>query len=168
MSEEIPGSPAALPTAGVPDPEVGQIWIAQPDRGSGIQMLITEVHDGYVQALLCSDECDRATETDAVLSPIVTGLPHRLLVHGDVSASVLTRRLSRSVGRIESHLVERIALRGRGFDFNSSDLGRGPAIVSDSDPRWEWKLEKHRQLRTVRASARELGLRIYELGPREG
>jgi hypothetical protein len=103
-----------------------------------------------------------------VLSPILTGLPHRILVHGDISASVLTRRLWRTLGQIEPHLVERIALRGRGFDFNSSDLGRGRAIVRDSDPRWEWKLEKHRQMRAVRASARELGLEIYKLGPREG
>jgi hypothetical protein len=59
-------------------------------------VLVTEVHDGYVQAVLCSDECDLATETDVVLSPVITGLPDRLLVHGDVSASV--RASARELG----------------------------------------------------------------------
>ena len=168
MSEQQPGSLAAAATDLVPDPEVGEIRMARPDRGPELQVLIIEVHGEYVQALLCDHECDQATEADAVLSPILTGLPTRLLVHGDVSASVLTRRLSHPTGRIEPHLVERIALRGRGFDFHSSDLGRGRAIIGDADPRWEWKLEQHRRMRTVRASARELGLGIHRLGPREG
>lgn len=58
-------------------------------------------------------------------------------------------------------------LRGRGLDFTSTDLGRGTAIAGDSDPRWDWKLEQHRQLRQVRARASELGWEIYKLGPRE-
>lgn len=48
---------------------MGQIWIAHPDRGPGIYVLIIEVHDDHMRALLCSDECDLATETDAVLEP---------------------------------------------------------------------------------------------------
>lgn len=104
-----------------------------------------------------------------MLSPILTGLPRRLLVHGDISASILTRRLSHAVGRIAPDLVERIALRGRGFDFNSNDLGRGVAILTDSDPRWDWKLAQHREMRGVRARARELGFApMYKLGSREG
>lgn len=168
MSEEQSG-PSATPGAdGAPSPEVGQVWVAQSGCGPELQVLLIEVHAEHVQALLCDDECDSATETDAVLAPITTGLPRRLLVHGDISASILTRRLVRSLGQIEPHLVERIALRGRGFDFNSSDLGRGPAILSESDPRWEWKLARHRAMRAVRASAGELGLAIYKLGSREG
>jgi hypothetical protein len=146
---------------------VGQIWIACPDRGAEMQVLVSEVHDEHVHAMLCGVEYDRATDTDAVLDPHMTGLPHRLLVHGDVSGSILTRRLRRSIGRIEPHLVERIALRGRGLDFNGADLGRGRAVVNESDPRWDWKLQKHRQLRRVRARASELGWEIYKLGPRE-
>jgi hypothetical protein len=168
MSEEQPGSLAALSGDAALDPELGQIWIARPDRGPEVRVLIIEVHDQYVQALLCGDDCDRATETDAVLSPSLTGLTRRLLVHGDISASILKRRLWRSVGQIEPHLVERIARRGRGFDFASSDLGRGAAILTETDPRWKWKLEQHRHLRAVRARASELGLGIYGLGPREG
>ena len=61
----------------------------------------------------------------------------------------------------------RIALRGRGLDFTATDLGRGTAIAGESDPRWEWKLDRHRQLRQVRARASELGWEIYKLGPRE-
>jgi hypothetical protein len=132
-----------------------------------MHVLVSEVHGDHVQAMLCGTEYDWATDTDAVVDPRTTGLPHRLLVHGDVSGSILTRRLRRSIGRIEPHLVERIALRGRGLDFNSSDLGRGRAIVNESDPRWEWKLQRHRQLRRVRARASELGWEIYKLGPRE-
>jgi hypothetical protein len=71
------------------------------------------------------------------------------------------------VGRIEPHVVEHIALRGRGLDFTSTDLGRGTAIAGEFDPRWEWKLEQHRHLRHVRARASELGWEIYKLGPRE-
>ena len=37
----------------------------------------------------------------------------------------------------------------------------------ETDPRWRWKLEKHRQIRHVRARASELGWEIYKLGPRE-
>jgi hypothetical protein len=130
-------------------------------------VLIIEVHPGYAQVLLCGEECDLATDTDAVLEPSTTGYLRRLLVHGDVSAAILTPRLWRRVGRIEPHLVERIALRGRGFDFTSDDLGRGTSIGSESDPRWEWKLDKHRQMRALRARASELGLGIYKIGPRE-
>jgi hypothetical protein len=94
-------------------------------------------------------------------------LAHRILIHGDVSGSILKRRLGQSLGQIEPHIVERIALRGRGRDFTSTDLGRGRAILDESDPRWEWKLEKHRQLRQIRARASELGWEIYRLGPRQ-
>lgn len=131
-------------------------------------VLIIEVHPGHVQVLLCGDECHLATETDAVLERSTTGCLRRLLVHGDVSAAVLKPRLSQRMGRIEPHLVERIALRGRGLDFNSNDLGRGTAIVTESDPRWDWKLDRHRALRGLRARASELGWEIYKLGPREG
>ncbi len=168
MSEGQSGPFAPIGADHVPRPELGEVWIARSDRGADVHVLIIEVHAEHVQALLCDDECDSATETDAVLSPILTGLPRRLLVHGDISASILTRRLVRSLGQIEPHLVERIAQRGRGFDFNSTDLGRGPAIRSESDPRCGWKLAKHREMRAVRASAGELGLAIYKLGSREG
>lgn len=168
MSEQQSGPAPAIGAQAAPHPEVGELWIARSDRGAELQVLVVEVHDAHVQALLCDEECEWATETDAVLPPITTGLPHRVLVHGDVSASILTRRLLRKVGRIEPHLVERIALRARGADFNSSDLGRGRAIVADSDPRWEWKLARHREMRGVRARAGELGFAIYKLGSREG
>jgi hypothetical protein len=117
--------------------------------------------------MLCGEECEWATDTDAVLEPRTTGLPLPILVHGDVSGSILNRRLGRSMGQIEPNLVERIALRGRGLDFNYTDLGRGRAITDDSDPRWDWNLEKHRQLRQLRARASELGWEIRKLGPRE-
>ena len=100
MSEEQSG----------PSPTIGQLWIARSDRGAELQVLVVEVHDGHVQALLCDEECDQATETDAVLSPITTGLPRRLLVHGDVSASILTRRLSRAVARIDG-IAQEVAFR---------------------------------------------------------
>jgi hypothetical protein len=150
------------------DPDVGQIRIVRPGRGKDMQVLVVEVHDQHVQALLCGEECDLATDTDSILDPSVTGLPRRLLVHGDVSGSILKRRLGRSIGQeLGPNLVERIALRGRGLDFTSTDLGRGTAIAGESDPRWEWKLEQHRHLRQVRARASELGWEIYKLGPRE-
>jgi hypothetical protein len=59
--------------------------------------------------------------------------------------------------------VRRIVLRGRGVDFYSHDLGRGTPIVSESDPRWDAKLERVRQLRTVKARAADLGLRVFPL-----
>ena len=149
------------------EPQVGQIWIARPERGAELKVLVAEVHDHYVQALLCGEECEWATETDAVLEPVNTGLPRPILIHGDVSGSILKYRLTRAVGQIAPHLVERISMRGRGFDFNCSDLGRGPAILDETDPRWAWKLEKHKQLRYLRARASELGWEIYKLGPRE-
>jgi hypothetical protein len=74
------------------------------------------------------------------------------------------------MGRVNQDLVQRIVLRGRGLDFNSSDLGRGRAIQRDSDPRWDCKLEKFRQLRTVQARASELGWEVCKFGdadPRE-
>ncbi len=148
-------------------PNPGEIWTARPDRGSDMLVLVSEVHGEHVQAMLCGEECEWATDTDAVLDPRSTGSPQRLLVHGDESGSILTRRLQRSVGQIDAHLVQQIALRGRGLDFNSSDLGRGTAIASEADPRWDWKLERHRQLRKVRAPASDLGWEIYTLGPRE-
>lgn len=150
-----------------PDPAVGEIWLARSDRGTETPVLVIEVHGGHVQALLCGEECEWATETDAVLDSATTGFARRLLIHGDVSGSILTHRLQRSIGQIEPDLVQRIALRGRGRDFTSSDLGRGSAILSDMDPRWDWKLGKHRQLRQIRARASELGWEIYRLGPRE-
>jgi hypothetical protein len=118
--------------------------------------------------MLCGEECHWAADTDVVLDPRATGLPQPILIHGDVSGSILKRRLGRTVGQqLGPNLVERIALRGRGLDFTSTDLGRGTAIAGESDPRWEWKLERHRQMRQLRARASELGWEIYKLGPRE-
>jgi hypothetical protein len=149
-------------------PEVGQLRGARPDSGDEVQILVVEVHDDYVQAMLCDEECQWATDTDSVLEPPTTGLPRPILIHGDVSGSILKSRLGQPVGRqLGPHLVERIALRGRGIDFTSTDLGRGTAIAGESDPRWTWKLERHRQMRQLRARASELGWEIYKLGPRE-
>jgi hypothetical protein len=146
------------------EPGVGQIWLARGEETPVLCVLITEVHDLHVQVLLCGHEYASATETDAVLGPSVTGLREHLLVHGDISAPILTGRLCEVVGGVEPHIVERIVLRGRGGDFNSSDLGRGRAIISDDDPRFEWKLQKHKELRRLRARASELGFQVQELG----
>ena len=167
MSEEQTGSLSTVPGAVVPNPAVGQIWIAQAERGPEARVLIIEVHGGYVQALLCGEECHLATDTDAVLEPSGTGYRQRLLVYGDASASILSGRLSLLVGRIEPHVAGRIALRGRGLDFTSRDLGRGTPILTEADPRWTWKLDTHRQMRALRARTGELGWHIYKLGPRE-
>jgi hypothetical protein len=83
---------------------------------------------------------------------------------------MMKRRLLQPLGQADADLVERVALRGRGLDFTSNDLGRGSAVAGESDPRWDWKLDKFRQLRTVQARASELGWEIYKLddpGPRE-
>lgn len=150
-----------------PDPSVGEIWTAQPDRGSEVTVLITAVPGEYVEALLCGEEWQWATDTDAVLAPLGTASSPRLLVHGDIAGSIMKHRLRRLKGRIEPHVAERIALRGRGFDFNSTDLGRGKAITDESDPRWNWKLQQHKRMRPLRARAAELGWQIHTLGPRE-
>ena len=94
----------------------------------------------------------------------MSGCPRRLLVHGDLAGAILDDRLTQLMGSVTPELVQRIVLRGRGLDFHSSDLGRGRPIGDDSDPRWDWKLEQLRQLRRVRASARELGWEMYKLG----
>jgi hypothetical protein len=180
MSEKQPGSLAAADAVldaqaaeGTPEtarfePAIGQIWMVRPDEGPDLCVLIVEVHGDHVRALLCGPDHHLATDTDSVLDPPTTGYLRSLLVHGDVSAAVLKHRLSHRVGRIEPHMAERIDRRGRGLDFNSNDLGRGSAIVSESDPRWSWKLDKHRQMRAVRARASELGWAIHKLGPRAG
>jgi hypothetical protein len=169
MTEQVSGRLSLLRDDGsaASEPQVGQIWTARPDRGAAMLLLVSEVHEDHVQAMLCDEECALATDADAVLDPPATRMPRRLLIHGDVSGSILKRRLSRALGQIEPHLVERIALRGRGLDFNSTDLGRGSAILDETDPRWGWKLEKHKQIRKLRARASELGWEIYKLGPRE-
>lgn len=161
------GQSAAAPQVLGSEPGVGQIRGVRPERGQDMHVLVVEVHEHHVQAMLCGEECELATETDAVLEPHVTGLSRRILVHGDVSGSILTRRLGRVLGQVKPDLAERIALRGRGLDFIATDLGRGTSIADESDPRWEWKLKQHRQLRRVRARASELGWGIYRLGPRE-
>jgi hypothetical protein len=145
-------------------PGVGQIWLARADRGPDLYVLVIEVHPGHVQALLCGEECHRATDTDSVLEPRMSGCPRRLLVHGDLAGAILDDRLTQLMGSVTPELVQRIVLRGRGLDFHSSDLGRGKPIGDDNDPRWDWKLEQLRQLRRVRASARELGWEMYKLG----
>ena len=148
-----------------PQPAIGQIWIAQPDEGPGVLVLVTEVNDDNVRALACSDDGDVAADTDAVLERHLTGCPYRLLVHGDLACSILTSRLSYCSGRIDRELVMRIVRRGRGMDYNSRDLGRGTPILTESDPRAAAKSEKLQRLRTVQARASELGLKIYPLRP---
>jgi hypothetical protein len=175
MSNETPrrlvkvvdNTPALVAPERLPRPEadVGQIWIARPDEGSDVLVLLIEVCADHVQALLCSEDDGLATETDAVLEPRITGCPYRLLVHGDLAGSILSSRLAGSPGRIDPGLVRRIVLRGRGLDFYSHDLGRGTPMLSDSDPRWDAKVERLNQLRTVKAGASELGLRVYPLTP---
>jgi hypothetical protein len=175
MSNEIPrrlvkvvdNTPALVAPEGLPQPEadVGQIWIARPDEGPEVLVLLIEVRDDHVQALLCSHDDGLATETDAVLEPGLTGYRRRLLVHGDLAGSILRARLAGSPGRIDPDLVRRIVLRGRGLDFYSHDLGRGTPMLSDSDPRWDAKVEGLNQLRTVKARGSELGLKVYPLTP---
>jgi hypothetical protein len=149
------------------DPEVGQIRLAVPDRGRSVPVLITEVHEGYVQGLLCGEDHALATETDAVLEPRQSGCPRPLLVHGDVSAAILKARLSHVLGATTPELVERIVLRGRGRDFGSRDLGRGAPVLERDDPRWDRKLEQLKRVRGVRARASELGISLHRLRPTE-
>lgn len=52
----------------LPEVDVGQIWIAAPDEGPAVLVLITDVSDDHVQALMCSSQGDMATETDAELA----------------------------------------------------------------------------------------------------
>ena len=175
MSDIQPGlaQPRRLrlaPTLPPEDAVVGQICLARPDRGPDLLVLVIEVHDNHVQALLCGHEHHLATDTDCVLEPWQTAYPRPLLVHGDVSGRIWKKRLTQPMGRVNPDLVQRIALRGRGLDLNSSDLGRGRAIQRDSDPRYGGKLEKFRQLRTVQARASELGWEVCKFGdadPRE-
>jgi hypothetical protein len=173
MLNEIPRRPvkvvddASAALGGMPVPEiaVGQIWIAQPDDGPGMLVLVTDVAEDHVQALLCTEgDHEVATETDAVLGRLTTGLPGRLLIHGDVAGSIMRTRLIRSPGRIDPALVRRIMLRGRGLDFNSRDLGRGAPIASEADPRWDAKMKRIEQFRTVKARAADLGLTIKPIG----
>jgi hypothetical protein len=149
--------PAASEELPRPEVDVGQIWIAAPDEGPGVIVLITDLSDDHVRALMCSNQGDVATETDAELAPRLTGCPYRLLVHGDLAGSIMRTRLVGSLGRIDPTLVPRIVARGRGMDFNARDLGRGTPIVSESDPRWDTKTERLKQLRTVKARASEFG-----------
>jgi hypothetical protein len=102
MSDIQPGlaQPSALRLAALPEDDVvvGQVCRARPDRGPDLLVLVIEVHENHVQAVLCDHD-------------------HHL-----------------------------------------------------SDPRWEWKLGKFRQLRTVQARASELGWEICKFGdagPRE-
>jgi len=159
----VPGSVARERLT--PEVVVGHICLARPDEGPDVLVLVTDVADDHVQALLCTADDGIATETDAVLTPRATGCTHRLLVHGDVAGSIIRRRLTKSKGRIDPEIVRRIVLRGRGLDFNSKDLGRGSAIVDDADPRWNAKTERVKQLATVKARASELGFKIAALRP---
>jgi hypothetical protein len=173
MSNEIHRRPLRLvdaQTAAVgpdelprPAVRVGQIWFARPDEGQDVLVLLIEVRADHVDVLLCTDDDGLATETDAVLEPRVTGWPDRLLVHGDVGGAVLTTRLVGSPGRVNPGLIRRIVLRGRGVDFYSHDLGRGTPMQSQTDPRWNAKMERVEQLRTVKARAADLGLRVYPI-----
>jgi hypothetical protein len=164
MSEQQPGLAQPRGSVRADDVEVGEICLARPDRGPDLLVLVTEVHEDHVLGMLCDHDCEEATDTDSVLALITTGYPRRLLVHGDVAGRIFKRRLEASVGRVDPDLVKRIALRGRGLDFGSTDLGRGRVLAGESDPRWEWKLDKFRQLRRVQARASELGWEIRKLG----
>jgi hypothetical protein len=173
MSNEIPRrlvkvvDNASVPVDDLPRPEltVGQIWIAQPDDGPDMLVLVTDVADDHVEALLCTRGDDHmATETDAVLGRFTTGCPGRLLVHGDVAGSIMRTRLAGSAGRVDPALVRRIVLRGRGLDFNSRDLGRGTPIASETDPRWDAKMRRIEEFRAVKARAADLGLKIKTIG----
>jgi hypothetical protein len=153
---QVVDNSASPPAPAVParPPAIGQIWIAQPDEGPGLLVLVTDVNDDNVRALVCSDDGDVAADTDSVLERHLTGCPYRLLVHGDLACSILTTRLSYCSGRIDRELVPRIVRRGRGMDYDSRDLGRGTPIVSESDPRVAAKTQKLKLLRTVQARQR--------------
>jgi hypothetical protein len=165
MSTETPRRLLQVVAPARPEPAIGQIWIAQPEQGRGVLVLVTDVNDDNVRALVCSDDDDVAADTDSVLERHLTGCPYCLLVHGDLACSILTTRLSYCPGRIDRELVAKIVRRGRGLDYNSRDLGRGTPIVSESDPRAKAKARKLEQVRTVQARASELGLKIYPLRP---
>ena len=154
-------APESLPR---PEVDVGQIWIARPDKGPDVAVLIIEVRADHVQALLCSEDDGLGTETDAVLEPRLVGYQHPLLIHGDVAGAILRARLVGSPGRIDRGVVRRIVLRGHGLDFYSRDLGGdtdGQRVRSTLDA----KPERVNQLRTVKAGASELGLKVYPLTP---
>ena len=117
MTDELPG--------------VGQIWLARADRGPDLYVLVIEVHRGHVQALLCGDECHRATDTDSVLEPRVSGCPRRLLVHGDLAGAILDDRLTQLMGSVTPELVRRTVLRAAGWIFTPATwVGEGQSVMT--------------------------------------
>jgi hypothetical protein len=117
MTDELPG--------------VGQIWLARVDRGPDLYALVIEVHQGHVQALLCGDECHRATNTDPVLEPRVSGCPRRLLVHGDLAGAILDDRLTPLMGSVTPELVQRIVLRAGDWTFTPATwVGEGQSVTT--------------------------------------
>jgi hypothetical protein len=84
MSDIQPGlaQPSALRLAALPEDDVvvGQICLARPDRGPDLLVLVIEVHENHVQAVLCDHDHHLATDTDCVLEPWLTGYPRLILV----------------------------------------------------------------------------------------
>ena len=94
-------------------PGVGQIWLRRADRAPDLYVLVIEVDQGHVQALLCGDECHLAIDPDSVLEPRASGWPRRLLVHGDLAGTILNNRLTQLMGSVTPELVQRVRSQGR-------------------------------------------------------
>ena len=116
-----------------------------------------------MQALLCSEDDGLGTETDAVLEARLTGYPDPLLVHGDLAGAILRRGWSDLPAESIEASCDASSCVAAAWTSIRTIWGGGRRCSASPIHAGTRRCERLNELRTVRASASELGLKVYPL-----
>lgn len=104
---------------------------------------------GTVEVMLVHPYAELATDTDAVLAPEDSGLPHPLVVECYVRDHVWSRQVGAKVGALDEAQLEAIGRAVVHRDVSAPCPDVGLPLAGFCDPRWRSKRQEVRELRAL-------------------
>lgn len=108
----------------------------------------------FADVVLVHSTPELATNIDGVVSPIRSGAPYHLVVETDLRGAVWTFQVGRLVGRLDDDALRALSAIAvgdpAGVESSSGpDIWSGPALLDESDQRWQFKKDEGRAFRSL-------------------
>jgi hypothetical protein len=118
----------------------GDICVVRPIASAGRLprlIVVSSVGEGWCEGMLAGPETELATEVDALLNPIISGLGYEIAVYTRFSGPVWIAQVSRRVGAVEDQVLEQLQVLAWSDEPEGVTLARGiPLQPRGIDPRY--------------------------------
>jgi hypothetical protein len=89
----------------------GDLCVIQPyDRREevGRLFLVVDAHDGWCEGMMASAETELATEVDAILDPVASGLAYDVAVHSRFAGPIWVTQVRRRIGVVTADVLDQL------------------------------------------------------------